>query len=232
MHFFYATDIKEGRIAFDPLECQHLSRSLRKKIGDPIHVLDGEGVIYRAKITRIDPKYVEAQVLERHFQKKSAWALSLAVAPTKKSDKMEWMVEKCTELGVGKITFIACQRSERRKLNLGRLHKIAVSAMKQSGRVYLPILEDLTSMNQYMKQIRSADNKFIAHCGEGLKADLTTLPAAVPSVIVIGPEGDFTPEEIIQARQANFKEITLGKCRLRTETAAVHVTSVVNFLNQ
>lgn len=160
------------------------------------------------------------------------WSLELAIVPTKNHSKIDWLVEKCTELGASKITFIKSHRSERPKINLQRLNRIAVSAMKQSGRAYLPSIEDLIGLTFFVRRSDLPQSKFIAHCEPGEKLELSDLKRGEEATILIGPEGDFTSEEVLSAKANGFRELSLGNDRLRTETAGIHVTSVVNFINQ
>ena len=158
--------------------------------------------------------------------------MHLAVAPTKNIERMEWLLEKATEIGIDEISFLLCQRSERKELKLDRLNKIVTAAVKQSLKAYHPLLNEVVSYNQFIK--RSFEGQqFIAHCEPGEKTDLRAeLKLAGKYLVLIGPEGDFTPNEINDALINGFKAITLGESRLRTETAALEACFEVNFLNR
>ena len=232
MQYFFSPEIGLDHVVLDGSERQHLLKSLRKQISDRIDVLDGNGSVFHCEISSIDKNKVLATIKHQKQHAPPSWQLHLAVAPTKVHGKMEWMLEKCTELGLAKITFIKCQRSVRPKVNVDRLRRIAISAMKQSGRFYLPIIEDLVPFPSFVTREGFARTRLIAHCEQTDRLPLDSNSDLSRVVLLIGPEGDFTENEIARARAANFAEITLGSARLRTETAGLHVTSILNFINQ
>ena len=196
-------------------ESSHCIRVLRKQPGDEIQVLDGKGGLYTAAILDAHPKKCTAKVLNYCFEKPTV-SVHLAVAPTKNMDRIEWLVEKGTELGCTQFTFILTKRSERTKVNMERIHKIAVSAMKQSKRVYLPILDTPMPLNEFLTKHPGG---WVAHCDDALPRD--QVDASGPFRMLIGPEGDFTPDEVKATLKASYRPVTLGDARLRTETAAL-----------
>ena len=196
-------------------ESSHCIRVLRKQPGDEIQVLDGKGGLYTAAILDAHPKKCTAKVLNYCFEEPSV-SVHIAVAPTKNMDRIEWLVEKGTELGCTQFTFMLTKRSERTKVNMERIHKIAVSAMKQSKRVYLPILDAPIPLNEFLT---NHPGGWVAHCDDALPRD--QVDASGPFRMLIGPEGDFTPDEVKATLKANYRPVTLGDARLRTETAAL-----------
>jgi 16S rRNA (uracil1498-N3)-methyltransferase len=196
-------------------ESSHCIRVLRKQPGDEIQVLDGKGGLYTAAILDAHPKKCTAKVLDYCFEEPTV-LVHLAVAPTKNMDRIEWLVEKGTELGCTQFTFILTKRSERTKVNMERIHKIAVSAMKQSKRVYLPMLDGPMPLNEFLTKHPGG---WVAHCDDALPRD--QVDASGPFRMLIGPEGDFTPDEVNATLKASYRPVTLGDARLRTETAAL-----------
>jgi 16S rRNA (uracil1498-N3)-methyltransferase len=224
MQLFYVPDAESG-FSITGDEAKHLAKVLRKKIGDSIIVTDGKGKGFEAIINSIIPNEVIGTVSNEIFSKNElAIKVHLAVAPTKNSDRFEWMVEKATELGVHEITPVICERSERKTINIQRLEKIALAAMKQSGRFYLPKIHEAV----LLKNFSPAENeKFIAHCLEKEKKELSSFDFKKSVVVLIGPEGDFAPNEIEMCLKKNYVPVALGASRLRTETAGVYVMSVM-----
>jgi 16S rRNA (uracil1498-N3)-methyltransferase len=199
-------------------ESRHICRVLRLKDNDLITLLDGRGRSFSCSIAKADPKKCVVKINRFTEDPRLQFDLHLAVAPTKNIDRIEWFVEKATEIGITEFTFIQCQNSERNKMNEERIRRILVSAMKQSKRTYLPIFRGLTSFSDFVK---SRTNGCIAYCGEGDKMTLDASFKLTSCPILIGPEGDFHPEEVNLALNQGYKIITLGKHRLRTETAAL-----------
>lgn len=236
MHLFYAPDIAPPRHTLSEEESRHCVRVLRLGCGDTLHITDGRGNLFCCRITDDDPRRctVDIEHTLREFEKRP-YALTVAVAPTKNAERFEWFLEKATEVGIDEIIPLATARSERRVYKPGRGEKVLVAAMKQSLKAYLPHLAPLTAFCDAIAA-PFAGRKFIAHCAEALspagKAYLPrTLRPGEAALVLIGPEGDFSAEEIAAARANGFEEISLGTQRLRTETAAVAavvMTSVVN----
>ena len=206
---------------------------LRLENGTEVQLIDGKGALYYATIKEAHPKKTILQInsVTTTFNKRNHY-LHIAVAPTKNIERMEWFLEKATEIGIDEITPIICQHSERKEVKVERLNKIITSAIKQSIKAYHPLLNEPVSYNQFLPRPFDGQ-KFIAHCEKG---DKTTLQAELIKqekyLVLIGPEGDFTPQEIDDALQNGFKAITLGDSRLRTETAALEACFEVNFLNR
>jgi 16S rRNA (uracil1498-N3)-methyltransferase len=209
-------------------EAGHISRVLRKKVGDFFEVTDGTGKGYKAEIVEMGKNDISARILEEikvDFEIKTR--VHLAVAPTKNIDRFEWMIEKAVELGVSEITPILCDRSERKIVNIERMNKLALAAMKQSGRFLLPKVNELVKMEKFKTD---SELKLIAHCEDiEEKNELNQLPITKSVTILIGPEGDFSPKEIEKAKMENYQPISLGKSRLRTETAAIYAMSFFRF---
>ncbi len=221
MQLFYAPEI-EHELCLPVEEAQHCFKVLRKNIGDTINIVDGKGSLFECRIVDNNPKKNKVDIVEiqREFGKRSG-SIHLAIAPTKNMDRMEWMVEKITEIGVDEITFLYCKHSIRKNLKIERIYKKVVSAMKQSVKAYLPKINELQPFSQFIKEIESNNaTKLIAHLNEGVKP-IGEYSTEVDVLILIGPEGDFSVEEITQAEDAGFKSISLGHSRLRTETAGM-----------
>lgn len=219
---FYLPDI-----ATDPRlpeeESGHCVRVLRMKEGDELQAVDGKGTRYHCRLTKAHNKHSEVEVLSCESEEKHWGApIEVAVAPTKNTDRMEWMTEKCVELGIDRIVPVRCRHSERKELKTERLRKIAVSAMKQSLKSYLPDIEPLTPLEAYLAE-ESCAQKFICYCDkETERKDMVCeVDPSRPVRILIGPEGDFSPEEVEAACRAGYQPVTLGESRLRTETAAM-----------
>ena len=213
-------------------ESVHAIRVLRLHKGDEIWITDGTGFLYRAIISNPHPVHCEVKIITAH-QQPPLWPVQihLAIAPPKHIDRMEWFVEKATEIGIDAITCLNCRFSERREIKIARLEKILISAMKQSQKARLPRLTGITSFQDFINQPFNGST-FIAHCREGEKPLLQQIYRSGDNAcILIGPEGDFSPEEISLAIQRGFQPVTLGKSRLRTETAAIAACHTVHLFN-
>lgn len=232
MQIFYTPDIAL-RAELPEEEAGHCIRVLRLTEGDEILLTDGKGMFYKAAISRAHPKHCEVDILES-WQQPALWnfQLHIAVAPTKNIDRMEWFAEKATEIGIDAITCLNCRFSERKEVKPARLEKILVSAMKQSQKATLPVLTGMTDFRTFVTQPFDG-RKFIAHCEEGDKKLLKQLyQPGENALVLIGPEGDFSPEEIELALKNGFLPISLGESRLRTETAALVACHTIHVLNQ
>jgi len=202
-------------------ESKHAVRVLRLGAGAPLALVDGRGTTYHATIAEASPKRCALHISSFDTLAPRPTYTHVAVAPTKNLDRMEWLVEKAVEVGVERLTFLRCARSERRELKLERLEKIAVSALKQSGQAYLPQLDELIDFGDFVPHLDPATT-FIAHLEAGERTALAQVVAAAPRCcVLIGPEGDFTPAEIELALSRGVRPVTLGASRLRTETAAL-----------
>jgi 16S rRNA (uracil1498-N3)-methyltransferase len=196
-------------------------------------LIDGKGGFFTAKIIEPNPKKCMVEIVEtKKDYKKRNHHLHIAIAPTKNNDRLEWFLEKATEIGIDEITPIVCEHSERKVIKPERLEKILISAMKQSIKAYKPQLNELVRYMDFIKQ-PFAGEKFIAHCEDHEKSFLKNRYTVGRDVLIlIGPEGDFSPAEIELALQNQFKEISLGNSRLRTETAGVVACHTINLLNE
>jgi 16S rRNA (uracil1498-N3)-methyltransferase len=233
LQLFYSIDIDNQQIVFRDEELRHLT-VLRKNIGDTIHSTDGKGNLYESKITAISKKEAIGNIVS--IEKKETnnpFHFHLLIAPTKHMDRIEWMFEKLVELGLQEISFIETQHSERHKINIERLEKIALSAMKQSLRFHLPIVNPIQKLKTCLDINHHQTVKYIAHCEDDFnKINLKdiTLENGFKYEIYIGPEGDFSSEEINYAHAKGAKPISLGNNRLRTETAGLVV--IINLLSK
>ena len=237
MQLFYCKDITPNAFCtLDAEESRHAVRVLRLREGDELNVTDGRGNLYCCQIVEANDKacVVEASVLLSAFHFPLS-TLHLAVAPTKNPSRMEWLVEKAVEIGVGEITLLNCDHSERSFLKTDRLEKLAISAMKQSLHTVLPEIHPAVSLRDLLSTFRFplSTQKFIAHC----EADKPRTPLATAlqpgkdAVVLIGPEGDFSEEEIALALECGFQPVSLGPSRLRTETAALYAVTAFNLIN-
>ncbi len=234
MQLFYNKEISENttRFSFSKEESKHITKILRKKTGDVLHITNGEGWLFQSQIINEDLNNCVAEIISKTFQEKKNYNLHLAVAPTKMNDRYEWFLEKATEIGVDSITPILCERSERKHIKHNRFEKILVTAMKQSLQCYLPKLNPAITLYEFIKQDFEGQ-RFIAHCEETDKKSLKQqLKAKQIITILIGPEGDFTVKEIENAVKNNFIPVTLGVTRLRTETAAIAACHSVALVNE
>lgn len=232
MHVFYTPDIQK-RNELPEEEAQHCTRVLRLSTGDEITLTDGKGCFYQAEITAASNKRCVVSIRETVFQE-PLWPchLHIAMAPTKNMDRNEWFAEKATEIGFDELTFLNCRYSERKVIKNERIEKILISAIKQSLKARLPKLNGMMDFDKFIAQDFEGQ-KFIAHCYEGEKPLLkNVLKAGEDALVLIGPEGDFSEEEVKKAIERGFVPISLGKSRLRTETAALVACHTLNLLNQ
>lgn len=229
MQFFYYPDLSNNLITLSAEESKHCVKVLRKTIGDTIHLTDGKGTLVKAELVVAQMSNCSAQVVERicNYGKRNGY-FHLAVAPTKNPNRMEWLVEKAVEIGVEHISFIICDHSERPRIDLSRLERIAISALKQSNTAYLPVM-DMLSFDELMTQCTDRQyTKLMAWCDEHNNRQLSEFSFSGQYVLLlIGPEGDFSDREITVARNLNFIEVKLGERRLRTETAALYGCCII-----
>lgn len=230
--------MKEVRFFYDPVlsgslpedEAKHAVRVLRLGVGDEIHLMDGRGCFYKAEITTAANHHCLYKIIDEQKQVRP-WAgnIHLAMAPTKLNDRTEWLAEKATEIGWDRVSFLDCRYSERRSIKTERIEKILVSATKQSHKAWLPQVDEMVSFDDFVCKFGLPDNaesdnvqRFICHCHEGEKPHLRTmLKIGLDAIVMIGPEGDFSPEEVALAQKYGFMSVSLGQSRLRTETAAL-----------
>jgi 16S rRNA (uracil1498-N3)-methyltransferase len=232
MNIFYEPDILAGGHVLGREESDHAARVLRLRKGDPVVVVSGKGDWCEAVLTLVQPRHCEFMIKKAvpEFEKRN-YHLHLAVAPTKNADRMEWLLEKATEMGIDCFTPLLCRYSERKVLNTGRLKKITVAAMKQSLKAYLPEVYEMTPFDDFIRQPVKG-NGFIAHChSRHLPHMAKRLLVSGDATVLIGPEGDFSEEEVRLALQYGYQEISLGNARLRTETAALAACHTVALIN-
>jgi 16S rRNA (uracil1498-N3)-methyltransferase len=237
MNIFFTPDI-ENTSYLSEEESSHAVRVLRMKAGDKIFSIDGKGGFYELEIINPHQKHCEIKVISKKngFNKRNHY-LHIAIAPTKNIERLEWFLEKATEIGIDEITPVICRFSERKNIKEERLEKVIVSAVKQSLKAHLPKLNKLCSFNEFVVSQQIADQacseKYIAHCHDDDKTLLKNAYSKGNSaVVLIGPEGDFSKEEVETALINNFKPISLGNSRLRTETAGLVACHTINLLNE
>ena len=239
--YFYVPDAAQQR-ELPADECQHAIRVLRLKVGDELFLMDGVGNYYRAEVTEASSHHCCYEIVETLPQERQ-WTgnVHLAIAPTKMMDRMEWMTEKVTEIGIDELTFLDCQFSERQVVKLPRIEKIVISAVKQSHKAWMPIVHEMTAFKAFITQPHEG-RKYIAHCYEEiprtylfdelqkplhLPPSTLHLPPSEDATVLIGPEGDFSIDEVRQAVAAGYQSVHLGKSRLRTETAGLSAVMMV-----
>lgn len=231
MQLFFTAQTEADKAYLDAEETRHC-KVLRKNPGDTIHVMNGLGELMECVVLSIKKDVSELEIRERrHFPRSRAYYFHLLIAPTKQNERMEWMLEKAIETGLDEITFIETEHSEKSRINMGRLEKIAISAMKQSGQFYLPKINPLTPW----KQVNVDEHTLIAHCGHGPKLRFSEAVSGLQGGgkvrVLIGPEGDFSDTEIKSALDRGAKAISLGNSRLRTETAGLYCAVMLNGLS-
>ena len=233
MQLFYSNNHEAGLVTFDVNESRHIITVLRYKAGDRIYVTNGSGNVYEAEIINENQRQCTAEIIgDIPSMKKHDYYLHIAIAPTKNSDRMEWFVEKSVELGIDEISPVICEHSERKKINNERLQKVALSAMKQSFKSHITKINDIVSFSNFVT--RNFDGKkFIAHMDneQGNKKLSDNYQKNENALFLIGPEGDFSKNEINIATENNFLPLTLGHSRLRTETAGVTACCWVYYIN-
>ncbi|RYU75619.1 16S rRNA (uracil(1498)-N(3))-methyltransferase [Hymenobacter persicinus] len=231
-HTFFAPDLAGSAYTLPEDESKHAVRVLRLTPGDAVVLVNGRGGVYGAEVAEANPKRCQLRITTEQQVPRRPYFVHRAVAPTKNLDRMEWLVEKAVEVGVDRISFLRGARSERRELKLERLEKIAVSALKQSGQAWLPQVDELTDFNAFLPTV-APETTFIAHLEEGERTALSHVAAAgAGCCVLIGPEGDFTPQEIEAARARGIRPVTLGASRLRTETAALAAIFTVHIARE
>ncbi|MBX9851092.1 MAG: 16S rRNA (uracil(1498)-N(3))-methyltransferase [Cytophagaceae bacterium] len=231
MHIFYSPGISADHLFLDEEESWHAVKVLRLEENENIQIVNGKGVFYTAKIKKAHPKKCEVEILGQKHEAEKSYFIHIAIAPTKSMDRIEWFIEKSVEIGIDKITFLQTEHSERKNINLERAQKIAVTAIKQSLKATLPEISEITKIQQFLKEC-TEEQKFIAHLEEGKRKDLTAaIQKRKKYCILIGPEGDFSPEEIKTAKENGFIAVNLGTSRLRTETAGIVACHTTNLMN-
>lgn len=247
MNLFYTPDISGNLYSLNEEESRHCQKVLRLREGDTLHLTDGKGTLFDARISELHGRHVSVEVTGRQddFGKRN-YCLHMAVAPTKNIDRFEWFIEKATEIGVDEITPIICEHSERRQLRTDRLEKIIIAAMKQSLKAFHPKLNEPIHLNKFLaSQVPSfpaspppsfpantAANKYIAYITSGAPLLKQLYEKGDAATILIGPEGDFSPVEVEAAIKSGYQVISLGESRLRTETAAIAACHTIQLINQ
>jgi 16S rRNA (uracil1498-N3)-methyltransferase len=230
MNVFYSKNITGNTHHLSDSESKHAVQVLRMKIGDKAILFDGVGGKYIVEIATAHPRKCELLILEKDYSEHLNFHVHIAIAPTKMNERMEWFLEKATEIGIDEITPVICDRSERRQINMERFEKVLVAAMKQSMNPWLPLLNEPESFINFVKTNNSG---YIAHCNKGEKILLKKILNTNKNyTILIGPEGDFTPEEIQLANDNGWQNISLGESRLRTETAGLVACTTINLIHQ
>ncbi len=235
MHLFYTPDINSHTYTLNEEESKHCVRVLRLNEGDKIQLIDGNGGFYDGEIIDNNPKRCSVKIIDTKKEVgKRNWHLHIAIAPTKNMDRLEWFVEKATEMGIDEISLIDCKNSERSIVKTERIQKVAISAIKQSLKAYLPKINDVVDLKKFIATTKDfKGEKFIAHCqSAGLSHIKSQYIPKQNALILIGPEGDFTIEEVKLALDNGFKEVGLGESRLRTETAALYACAALNVANE
>ena len=233
MNVFYLPTAQIGTISFPEEESKHIVKVLRMKEGDRFCVTDGNGFLYDAELIDAHPKRAMAELSnKRQGYDIRDFKVSIAIAPTKLNERTEWFLEKATEIGIDEVKLFASYHSERRVANVERFKKIVVSAMKQSVKSKMPVIEEMIPFDKLVKQDFNG-HKFIAWIDDGVKEQLCDLYKKGNNVLVlIGPEGDFSKEEVALAKENGFVPVSLGEARLRTETAAVVACHTIQLINQ
>ena len=227
MQLFF-TENTENEFTLPSEESKHITKVLRKKEGDKINFTDGKGNLIITEITTSDIRKTRVRVVEKiSKEKQHNYYLHIAIAPTKNMDRFEWFLEKATEIGIDEITPIICDRSERKIVKKERCNRILLSAIKQSLKYHYPKLNKAISFKDFIK-LNFEGGKYIAHCEDSEKLDLKIVSNTEKTLILIGPEGDFSPHEIEIALENEFKSVSLGNSRLRTETAGIVAVHTIN----
>jgi len=232
MQLFYAPELKGDQYTLEEQESKHLIRVLRMKPGDTISLTDGSGNLYAAELINHNARSCTVRIIDVQAEYgKRNYHIHVAIAPTKNINRFEWFLEKSTEIGIDEITPMICRRSERKIVKPERLNKVITSAMKQSVKAYHPALLEATTFKEFISK-EHVGEKYIAYIEEGKHPSLKSLyTPGKDAVILIGPEGDFSLEEVIMAKDMGFKTVSLGDSRLRTETAGVVVCQALALLN-
>lgn len=233
MRLFFTPDIKDdSSYVLNENESKHAIKVLRLKEGDQITLMDGKGCLYSATITNDSSKKCQVSIDEKKYYPPKNYHLHIAIAPTKNNDRIEWFIEKATEIGIDEITPIICSNSERKVIKTDRLYKRAVAATKQSLTPYLPIINEPISFDEFIETGFNGA-KYIAHCYEFDKTNLKdSYNLQENCVILIGPEGDFTQEEVSKGIKQGYVPVSLSNSRLRTETAGIVACHTINLINE
>ena len=236
MELFFSNHIIDDIIYLDSQESRHCTKVLRKSLGDKINIVDGLGNLYFGEIIYISKSECKVEIanVEKNYGKKKYY-IHIAISPIKNHERLEWFVEKTIEIGVDEITFINCERTLRKNIKMERINRLAITAMKQTLKSKLPKINAIKKFSNFLK-ICNQNTKFICHLDNNDKKNLfhykNSLLKNKNSCILIGPEGDFSPNEILESKKFNFQSISLGDSRLRTETAGVVSCNLINAINE
>ena len=233
MQLFYIPDLNENSktAIFSSDESRHLYKVLRKKVGDEVLITNGKQLMFKGNILDISKNNCEVEISKCEKKEKLGYSLHIVISILKSNERFEWFLEKASEIGITEITPVLCERSEKKFINEKRLNKVLISAMKQSLKANLPILNPIVKLKDYYKSNLS-DQLFIAHCNESEKDFLISSVKPKENVtILIGPEGDFSKNEVEEAVKIGFKPVSLGNTRFRAETAAIIATHTVSIAN-
>jgi len=232
VNLFYQPQITDGVFYLDPEESKHCIRVLRRAKGDSLKLTDGKGCFYTATITKADAQQCFFEIKEKQVGPTKPFFIHIAISPTKNPERIEWFVEKAVEIGIDEITFIHCKTTERPYIKLERLEKVAISAMKQSLKATLPKVNDVVKLDTFITQSKE-ESKFIAFVDRSNPAHLQSISKPGSQYLtLIGPEGDFSEHELLLALGHDFKKVSLGNSRLRTETAGLAACHILNLINQ
>jgi 16S rRNA (uracil1498-N3)-methyltransferase len=231
VHLFYQPDLTSDTLLLSEEESKHAIRVLRLEMNSQVELVDGKGTRALAEVRDDHPKRCALEIISRTTEKTGRnFHLHIAVAPTKNIERIEWFLEKATEIGIDEITLLDCEHSERSTVKTERLEKVAVSAMKQSQQSWLPVINEMQKFEHFIRNAQT-DVRLIAHCEDGEKNPISKAIVRGNRILVlIGPEGDFSTEEISSAINTGFTPVSLGETRLRTETAALYAVTAINIL--
>lgn len=236
MELFFSNHIVDDIIYLDSQESRHCTKVLRKSIGDKINIVDGLGNLYFGEIIYISKSECKVEIanVEKNYGKKNYY-IHIAISPIKNHDRLEWFVEKTIEIGVDEISFINCERTLRKNIKMGRINRLAITAMKQTLKSKLPKINNIKKFSDFLK-ICNQNTKFICHLDNNDKKNFFHYKNSIlknkSSCILIGPEGDFSSNEILESKNFHFQSISLGNSRLRTETAGVVSCNLINAINE
>ena len=228
MIIFYSADIDHARATLIGDECIHCAKVLRKKVGDQVYITDGLGKLYSGSIDAISKKEVDISIEKEVEDQPKKHRRAIAIAPTKNIDRFEWFLEKSTEIGITEVYPFVSTNSERKVIKPARLEKIILSAVKQSKNFHKPILHPITRLQDILIAEYGESKKFIAHCMDPTLHLNAKYPSGKDAIVLIGPEGDFTAQEVSSAKNNGWEDVTLGESRLRTETAGIIACHLLN----
>ncbi|MBK8808562.1 MAG: 16S rRNA (uracil(1498)-N(3))-methyltransferase [Bacteroidales bacterium] len=230
MNIFYTPELQSMQYEMTEEESKHCIRVLRKALGDKISLVDGKGTFFTAEIINDNPKHCVVAVIDKTSQVNRSEFINIAIAPTKNTDRIEWFLEKCTEIGINSIYLMKTENSERTNIKTERLEKLIISAMKQSLKAHKPLIHELITFNELLKATSGYAQKYIAYCDEA--PEKVFLPDVYKkgskTIVLIGPEGDFSATEVALAKKIGYKVVSLGESRLRTETAGMVACTIMN----